>query len=444
MAVRAEVLIIRSKDAQCGRFVGEQIGQSTIPGAGPVVVLHVPRVVCNGIERDLRTFGILHRVAHKSAHITGNVEAITIGGTEQNVVAHEIVHGEVQPDIALALDARVDPVHALLVDGVHHRVTRPHHLDAGTQRAAQGIEILVAGATPSAVVDGGAEQERRDVAVFLHEHRVNIVEQFSLLLTARTFAGNIVEEDSKRTNAEIIHLLEFLHEVVAIFRRPTNISAGVDGPVEVHAASVRTIHQFTQLSRFLFGIRIAPVLTVIGIVLRTVDIDVHLVATVEIELAQAMFVTPRTAVETLDRTAEGHIGPVLHGAFFHLSLGHHLAQGLHAIIKTAFVTADDHHFFLSDGQIIGIGVIGHQLPVLGILFIGRQSQRDTEGAATSFGTRNPNLVEGSGGIGLCEGISRIDTPFFRSSKKLTGRFDRLRPRIHIGHLRRNTAGEKGK
>ena len=252
--------------------------------------------------------------------------------------------------------------------------------------------------------------------MFFHKHRVHIVEQFGLFLSASAFSGNVIEENSKRTDAEIIHLLEFLHEVVAVFRRPTNVSAGVDSPVEVHAASVRTIHQFTQLTGFLFGIRIAPVLTVIGIVLRAVDIDVHLVATVEIELAQTVLMAPRTTVETFDGTAEGHIGPVLHGAFFHLSLGHHLAQGLHAIIKTAFVTADDHHFFLSDGQIIGIGVIGHQLPVLGILFIGRQSQRDTEGAASSFGTRNPNLFQCVHSIGRCEGISRIDTPFFRSSK----------------------------
>ena len=221
--------------------------------------------------------------------------------------------------------------------------------------------------------------------MFLHKHGVDIVEQFGLLLTARAFAGNIVKENGERTNAELIHLLELVHEIVAILRCPTNIAAGMDSPVEIHPAGVGTIHQFTQLSRFLFGIGVAPVLTVVGIVLRAVDIDVHLVATVEIELAQTVFVTPRTTVEPFDRTTECHIGPVLHGTFFELSLGHHRAQGLHAIIKTAFVTTDEHHAFGRDGQIISLGVLGDEFPVLGKGFLAHHTQGDAEVAATSFG-----------------------------------------------------------
>ena len=158
VAVRAEVLIVRGKHAQRCCIAGQQIVQGAIPRRGPVVEFHIPGVIGNGIEGDLGTLGILHRIAHESTHVVGDVEAVAVGGTEQNVVAHKIIDREIQPDVGFALNAGVDPVHAFLVDGVHHRVAGPHHLDAGVQRAAQGVEILVAVATPCAIVDGGAQQ----------------------------------------------------------------------------------------------------------------------------------------------------------------------------------------------------------------------------------------------------------------------------------------------
>ena len=158
VTVRAQILIVRSKHTQGGCIAGQQIVQRAIPRRGPVVEFHVPGVIGNGIEGYLRALGILHRIAHESAHVVGDVEAIAVGGAEQNVVAHKIVDREIQPDVGFALDAGVDPVHAFLIDGVHHRVAGPHHLDAGIQRAAQGVEILVAVATPCAIVDGGAQQ----------------------------------------------------------------------------------------------------------------------------------------------------------------------------------------------------------------------------------------------------------------------------------------------
>ena len=66
-------------------------------------------------------------------------------------------------------------------------------------------------------------------------------------------------------------------------------------------------------------------LTVIRIIFRTIDVDIHLVATIEINLAQAVFVTPRTTIETFDGAAEFHIGPVLDGASLELSFGNHVA-----------------------------------------------------------------------------------------------------------------------
>ena len=279
--------------------------------------------------------------------------------------------------------------------------------------------------------------------MLFHEHGVNIVEQFGLFLSAGAFSGNVIEENGKRTDAEAVHLLEFVHQIVAVFRRPTNVSAGMYGPVEIDSASVGAVHQFAQLIGLFLRIGVAPMLAMIGVVLRTVDIDVQFVVAVEIELAQAVLVAPRATVKALDGSTIGHIGPVLHGANFHLALGHHLAQGLYTIIKAAFVTSHHHGALRFHGQVVAFGVGGHEFLVFGHSFLAHHTQRDAVVGTSSLRTRHTQFVQSVHCIGLRERIARRDFPLLGSREQLSVCFDRLRSRIHIRHLRRHTAAQEG-
>ena len=101
-------------------------------------------------------------------------------------------------------------------------------------------------------------------------------------------------------------------------------------------------------------------LTVIRVIFRSIDVNIHLVATIEVYLSQAVFVTPWTSVETFDRTAEFHIRPVLDGASFELSFRHHVAQSLHTIIESAFIATRNDHPLRPHSHIVTFFMLRHQ------------------------------------------------------------------------------------
>ncbi len=84
---------------------------------------------------------------------------------------------------------------------------------------------------------------------------------------------------------------------MAVFIVPLDVHPRVNGPIEVDTPQFRTLVEFLQLLGFAFGIRLAPVVAMIGVVLRAVDVDVHLVVAVEIELAEAVLMAPGLSVE---------------------------------------------------------------------------------------------------------------------------------------------------
>ena len=320
----------------------------------------------------------MHWVAHKTREIVCNVKPIAIGGTEEKVVAHKVVDGEVEPNVAFATNALIDPVHPFLLDGVHHAIARPHHLDARTKMLSQSVEVNVALAAPSTVVDGGAEQKWRNITVFSHKRRVNIVEQFRLFFCTRTFARNIVKENSERTDAKPIHLLEFIHEIVAVFVRPFDVKSWVNSPVEIHTALVSTNIEFLEQFCLLFRVCFAPMLTVIRVIFRSIDVNIHLVATIEVNLSQAVFVTPRTSVETFDRTAKFHIRPVLDGASFELSFRHHIAQSLHTIIESALIATRNDHSLRPHSHIVTFRLLRYEFLKLIDAAVAHHTEGDAE------------------------------------------------------------------
>ena len=103
---------------------------------------------------------MFHWVRHKSRHVVGDVLAVAVGWTEQNVVSHEVAHGEVPPDVSLAVDTAVDPLHRLLVNAMHHGVARPHNAYVLVHLGAECAQIALLVVSPSTVVFGWAHNKR--------------------------------------------------------------------------------------------------------------------------------------------------------------------------------------------------------------------------------------------------------------------------------------------
>lgn len=164
------------------------------------------------------------------------------------------------------------------------------------------------------------------------------------------------------------------------------------GPVEVYAAELGALVELLDACGLVGGVCLAPVCPVVGVVLRAVDVDVHLVAAVEVELAQAVLVAPWAAVESLDAPAEGHVGPVGNLANLEFSLRHHLQQGLHAIVQSAVVGTHDGGTFRRYLQEIALGVRRHGFLVAPHGLVARHAQVQFEGSL--FGALGGSLGYG--------------------------------------------------
>ena len=114
--------------------------------------------------------------------------------SEKQMRAHEVANGEVPPDVSLAVDTLVDPLHALLVYAMNDGVTRPHDLNALVHLCTQRAEVTTCIVSPRTVVLRGAHDERTHIVMLLNKVVVYVVEQFGLLVGLGAFAPDIVEE----------------------------------------------------------------------------------------------------------------------------------------------------------------------------------------------------------------------------------------------------------
>ena len=170
---------------------------------------------------------------------------------------------------------------------------------------------------------------------FSDEVVVDVVEQGGLFVGFGAFSPNVVEEDGKCSHAEVVHFLEFCHEGVAVGIGPFDVNARVNGPIEVYAARFGSVDELAYAGCFGVGIGFAPMVAVIGVVFGSVDVDIHFVSAVEVELTQAVFMAPWCAIEALDDATVFHVGPVGDGANLKFALAHDAEQGLHAIVESA-------------------------------------------------------------------------------------------------------------
>ena len=123
------------------------------------------------------------------------------------------------------------------------------------------------------------------------------------------------------------------------------------------------LHQFLQPLSLVLWIGVAPVGTVVRVVLGAIHIDVQLVAAVELKLAKAVLVAPGVAVEAFDDASAIYAGPVLDAALHDVLLLPQLQEGLHTIVGAGTVPASDDHTARLHAQQIALGLCGHLLAV---------------------------------------------------------------------------------
>ena len=376
---------------------------------------------------------MLHGVAHETRKVFSNVKAVAVGGTEKDVVAHEVRHGEVQPDVTLALDAFVDPFHRLLVNRVNYRVTCPHNFNRLVHVATKRAEVTALFVCPTAVVFRRTHYERTNVALRLHEIRVDVVEKVCLLVSLCAFAPNVVEEYGERAHTKLIHGFELVHHGVTVSFCPLDIHPGVNCPVEVYTVLVCCIKKHLKACCFFGGIRHAPLVAVVGVVLRTVDVNVHLVLRVEVELRKAVFLAPGSAIETFNYATERHVGEVGDDTSLQLAILHHSEERLYAVERTAFVSGSNNNLLVSHLEVITFCLCGDEfLILLNSLLIA-----PTEGYLKGCLGRNG----GSSRVECVKGIRRSDSlvsnyrPFCGNvNQELRKVFYLLRNGVDVAHL----------
>ena len=355
MSVRTEVGVVSSECLKLFSGTRKDFADGVAPSLLAFIFLGVPSVGRHAVDGYQRRFGMLHRIGDETRHAVGDVEVVAIDGTHQQVVAHIVGHGEVPPDVRRTLDAFVYPLDARLGDVRNHAVARPHDLDARVELGSERGEVVALRVRPTLVVFRGTHHERSHVRLRLHEMFVDVVQQFRLLHGIGSLAGDVVEEHGERAHAEVVHLLELGEQEVAVAACPLDVKSRMDCPHEVHGILFRHLHQLLDLLRLLFGIGQTPVGgTVVGVVLRTVDVGVHLVLAVEFQLAEACLVAPRRSVEALHHAAEADariVGDVRHGEAVLLQQP---AEGLQGVERAALVIAGKHDFFRTDAEEIAL------------------------------------------------------------------------------------------
>ena len=206
-----------------------------------------------------------------------------------------------------------------------------------------------------------AEDEGSYIGVFLHELAVQRIHVLSLLGTLRLLCTeDVVKEDGEGTYAERIHPLELLYRAVEVGLSPLDVATGMHSPYEVHLVLCSGLGQFADALCFSLGIGLTPLVTVVGVILGTVDVYVEFVLAIEVELAEAVLVAPGVTVKTLYHTALEHVGPVFHLGSGHLGAVGHLQEGLHTVVGTSLIVTGNHYLVLTYTEVVSFHLVGYK------------------------------------------------------------------------------------
>ena len=118
-----------------------------------------------------------------------------------------------------------------------------------------------------------------------------------------------------------------------------NVVTGGESKHKIHVVSVSGIHQLLELSQLRLRIQLTPLSAQISVILRGVNVGIHLVLARESQNILASLVRPRNTVKTLNRAAHTHQRPVTYRGVIELAVLNQLTQRLHAIVSAARIRA---------------------------------------------------------------------------------------------------------
>ena len=227
---------------------------------------------------------------------------------------------------------------------------------------------LRCGVGPQFGIVGRTNREVGHIAFGLDEIGRQAIEQLGLLHGIGTLARYIVEEEGKGTHAQIVHPVEFIHQILVVFFVPFDILPRVNGPNEIDPVAAARLDERLNLFGLLLGIGQAPIgATVIGIVFGAIEVTVHLELTIEIDQRHAHLVRPGSTIEALDHTTVFQVGIIVNLDIGQMAVGHsraldQLTQGLQAIEGSPLVIPHNGDTLFVDLQPVGTCHLFHTMP----------------------------------------------------------------------------------
>lgn len=126
-----------------------------------------------------------------------------------------------------------------------------------------------------------------------------------------------------------------MNQILIVFLVPLDILSRMDSPHEVYSVAATSLNEFADVLSLFLRIRQAPVrTTVIWVILRTIEIGVHLVLSVIVDEGKTHLMRPRFAIETFYHTTVWKIRVVITGGVRHLTLRHLAAYNLAQSLQT--------------------------------------------------------------------------------------------------------------
>ena len=169
---------------------------------------------------------------------------------------------------------------------------------------------------------------------------------------------NVVQSDIERAHPNLTQLLKLSHRgVILALLAVANVVTGGEGKNKIHVVSVSGIHQLLKLSQLRLRIQFTPLSAQISIILRAVNVGIHLVLARESQNILAGLVRPGNTVKTLNRATHAHQRPVTHRSVIQLAVLNQLTQCLYAIVGAARVRT-------SNGDIVALSFKQVTLSVL--------------------------------------------------------------------------------
>ncbi len=338
------------------------VHQSALPVIDGIIGIGIPCVISHTVKCQLGSLAMFHRIALYTCHfIFGKIGSQTVDRTLKQYVAAIVGHRVIPPVQCGALDTGIDKIKCLVSEVAAHHGTCPEHLHVGVQfTAINGKLTILSGLRPQLRIVSRTNHQIGHIALSLDKITGEIVQQFHLLLGIGTLALYIIKEYCKRTHTEVVHHIELVDQAVIVLLVPAYILPGMYRPHEIDMVTFGILHKFTDIFSFIGRIGLTPVWrAVVRVILRTIDVIVHLVLSIKIKQRHAHLMRPWRAIESLYHTTVLHLGIVIdhHHRQLITTLRHftckNLTQCLQSVESATLIKSGYLHLFRTNIKKIG-------------------------------------------------------------------------------------------